>query len=141
MILHRLNASVFVSPLGIESAGPSFIALDFKGSNPLRLWLLGDGSMDVDDEDLKAADMGDGSIAIVDCTDRIDPTLRGAMIDRLVSIYDPTGCRIGVGLERTTRPVFCIWNWGDEFAWGDVGRMFQFDWDNALPSLGPELAI
>ncbi|HEX8192088.1 MAG TPA: hypothetical protein VF552_04245 [Allosphingosinicella sp.] len=140
MELSAVTAELHVFDGEVKWATPIRLAISFADGSHLRLSGAGDGqTLCVDRQQLEPpVDMGEyGRTAIFDLTDRLDATLRSAVVGSPVAIRLPSDQLVGLALPREVGDSFCVWIDGDEFHWGTEGELMRHEW---LPGEQPVLA-
>ena len=83
-----------------------------------------------------------GHTEIHDVTERLDPSLREAELDALVSIQDAAERVIGVALIRKQTEPYCIWVDGDELIFGGLSALEAwFESGPVRPKLGGAMRL
>jgi hypothetical protein len=139
MKLNAVEAELHVFHGEVKWATPIRLAISFADGSRLRLSGAGDGeTLLVDRERLEPPlDMEEyGRTATFDVTDRLDPTLRSAVIGDPIAIRRPSDQLVGLALPRENGEAFCVWIDGDEFHSGSEGDLKRHDW---LPGEEPAL--
>ena len=114
------------------------LAVGFEDGSRLCLRIGEDGAtLLVAHEELEPAfDLGEfGRFGTHELADRLDPTLRDAVVGAPISIRDRAGRLVGMALPRPGAEAFCIWVDRHQFYWGAETQLAAHEWPAGMMPL------
>lgn len=135
MKIRSICADLFGFDSGLHWDDPIAIRIEFSNALAVRLRCASDGeSLVIDDKQLDGpvdmAEAGWGETCDLAC--RLDDTVIAAEVTSLNRVLDGNNIAVALTLLSDHKPIFCVWNWGDQLHYGSFDTMAALDWGAVL---------